>query len=69
MRGKITVAGTNNVNKRNEKPTFKNNYPFRSCILKINNTFIDNPEDLDIVIPMYDLLAYSDNYSMTSGRL
>ena len=29
---------------------------------KSNNTFIDNAEDLDIVVPMYSLLKYSDNY-------
>ena len=34
-----------------------------------NNTFIDNAEDLDIVMPIYNLLEYSDNYSMTSGSL
>ena len=33
-----------------------NNSPFRSCISKINNTLIDNAEDLDIVMPMYKLL-------------
>ena len=54
---------------RNKKLTFKNNAPFRSCISKINNTFIDNAGDLDIVMLMYNLLEYSDNYSMTSGRL
>ena len=54
----ISVTGTND-NKRS------NNAPFRSCISKINNTFIDNAEDLDIVMPMYNLLEYSDNYSMT----
>ena len=42
---------------------------FRSCISKINNTFINNPEDLDIVMPINSLLKYSDNYSMTSGNL
>ena len=42
---------------------------FRSCISKINNTFIDNAEELDIVMPMYNLLEYSDNHSMTSGSL
>ena len=36
---------------------------------KINNSFIDNAEDLDIVMSMYNLLEYSDNYSMTSGSL
>ena len=47
----------------------KNNAPFRSCISKVNNTFIDNAEDLDIVTSMYNLLEYSKNYSMTSGSL
>ena len=36
---------------------------------KINNIFIDSAEDLDIVMPMYNLLEYSDNFSMTSGSL
>ena len=48
---------------------FKNNGPFRSCISKINNIFIDNVEDLDVVMPMYNLLDYSDKYSITSGIL
>ena len=42
---------------------------FRSCISKINSTFINNAEDLDIVMPINSLLKYSDNYSMTSGNL
>ena len=46
---------------------FKSNAPFRSCITKINNTLLDNAEDLHIAIPAYDLLEYSHNYSMTSG--
>ena len=37
--------------------------------IKINNTFIDNAEDLDIAMPMYNLLEYSGNYFMTSGSL
>ena len=41
-----------------------NNAPFRPCISKINNLFVNNTEDLDIVMPMYNLLEYSDNYSM-----
>ena len=44
----------------------KNNAPFKSCVSKINSTLIDNAEDLDIVILMYNLLEYSQNYSMTS---
>ena len=37
--------------------------------IQINNTFIANAEDLDVAVPMDDLLEYSDNYSMTSGSL
>ena len=51
----------NNDNKRNKKIVFKNNVPFRSCISKINNAFIDNAKDFDIVIPMYNFLEYSDD--------
>ena len=45
----LTVIDTNNVNARNKKVIFKNNAPFRSCITKIDNTFIENAEDIDIV--------------------
>ena len=67
VKGRISVTGTNNANRRNKKLTFKNNAPFRSCISKINNTFVDNGEDLDIVMSMYNLLDYSDNYFMTGS--
>ena len=50
-----------------KKLAFKNNAPFVSFILKIINTLIDNAEDLDIVIPMYNLLEYGKNYSKTTG--
>ena len=55
MKGGISVTGGSNSNKRNKKLTFKNNAPFGSGITKINNTFIDNAKNLDILIPMYDL--------------
>ena len=55
VKGKIGV-GTNNISARNKKLIFKNNAPFRSCISKINNTFIGNEKDLDIFMPMYNLL-------------
>ena len=55
--------------KRDKKLSLKNNALFISGISKVNNTFIDNAEDLDIVMPMYNLLEYSDNYFMTSGSL
>ena len=65
VKRRVSVTGNNAANRRNKKLTFKNNAPFRSCISKINNTFIDKAEDLDIVMPMYNLLQYCDNYSMT----
>ena len=45
--------------------TFKNNAPIRSCISKTNNTFIDNAEDLNIFMSMYNFSEYSENYFMT----
>ena len=48
---------------------FKTNAPFRSCISKINSTLTDNAEDLDIVMLIYNLLEYIQNYSMTSASL
>ena len=43
--------------------------PFTKCISKINDTEIDNAQDIDIVIPIYNFIQYSDNYSKTSGSL
>ena len=72
VKGITTVKGTETANRRNEKLTFKKkkkNALFRLCISKINNILIDNAEDLDIVMPMYNLLEYSENYSMKPGSL
>ena len=73
VKGNITVnntavdgAAANNTNK---KVIFKNCAPFTNCISKINNTQIDNAEYIDIVMSMYNLIEYSDNYSKTSGSL
>ena len=54
-----------NVKTRNKKLIFKNNFPFRSCISKVHSTFKGYAEDIDIVIPTYNLLEYNSNYSMT----
>ena len=68
VKGTITFEGTSPVNRRrNKKLTFKNTAPIRLCISKINNTFIENGENLDIVMSMHNLLEYSDIYSITSG--
>ena len=57
------------ANNTNKKVIFKNCAPFTNCICKINNTQIDNAEYIDIVMPMHNLIEYSDNYSKTSGSL
>ena len=59
-------AAANNTNK---KVIFKNCAPFTNCISEINNTQIDNAKDIDIVMPMYNLIEYSDNYAKTTGSL
>ena len=73
VKGNMTVnntaadgAAANNTNK---KVIFKNCASFTSCISKINNADIDDAEYVDIVMPMYNLIEYSDNYSKTSGAL
>ena len=43
--------------------------PFTICISEINNAEIDNPKDIDMVMPVYNLIEYSDNYSKMSGSL
>ena len=63
VKGTITPASTNSDNRRSEKLAFNNDAPFWSCISKINNTFIDNAEDCNIVMLMNNLLEYRDNYS------
>ena len=47
----------------------KNNAPFTNCISKINNVLTDNAENLDVVMPMYNLIEYSKNYRKTTGSL
>ena len=68
VKGDITVTNPNNA-KRNKAVAFKNNAPFINCISKINGVKIDNAEDLDVVMPMYNLLEYSKNYRKTTGSL
>ena len=48
---------------------FKNCDPIINCKSEINNTEIDDAKDIDIVLPMYNLIESSDNYSKTSGSL
>ena len=69
FKGTITIEGDDDNKKRNKKIALKNNTPFGSCILKMNNIFINNAQDHDVAMSMYSLLEYSENYSMTSGGL
>ena len=48
---------------------FKNNVPFTNCVSKINAVKIDNAEELDVVMPMHNLLEYHKNYKKTTGSL
>ena len=76
VKGTITVAdpGANNDannirDKKNRPLILKNNTPFVSCITKINDELIEDGDDLDIVMPRYNLLEYNKNYRKTIGSL
>ena len=75
VKGKITITAAGGdvaarqVDERDKGVAFKNCAPFTNCIRGINNAQIDNAKDIDIVIPKYNLIEYSDNYSKTFGSL
>ena len=75
VKGTITITGTGDdvaarqADERDKGVTIKNCAPFTMCISRINNADIDNAHDIDIVMPMYNLIEYSDNYSKTAGSL
>ena len=59
--------GTDITDIKNRFLAFKNNTPFINCISKINNILIENTEDLDILMPMYNLFKYSKSYRKATG--
>ena len=61
--GNITVTGGND----NTKVAFKNCAPIEKCRTEINKTFVDDAQHINIAMPMYNSIEYSDNYSGTSG--
>ena len=75
VKGTITITGAGDdaaarqADERNKGVVFKNCAPFTNCISEINNTQVGNAKDIDIVMPMYSLIEYSDNYVKTSGSL
>ena len=75
VKGTITIAGAGNnaaarrADVRDKGVVFKSCAPFINCISEINNTQVDNAKDINIVMPMYNLIEYSDNYAKTTGSL
>ena len=69
IKGTIAVAGNNQGDRQNRPLILKNNAPFVSCIARINGELIEDADDLDIVVPMYNLLEYSKNHRKTRGSL
>ena len=69
LKGTINLQTNENDDMPEKDVALKNNSPFRSYITKTNNMLIENAEDLDIVMPIYDLLKHSDKYSMTLESL
>ena len=75
IKGIITITGegaddaAKQADERNKGVISKNYALFVNCKSEINNTEIDNAKDIDIVMPMYNLIEYSDNYWKTSGSL
>ena len=65
----IVYGAENEIIRRNRKLILKNNASFVSCITRINNELTEDADDLDIVMPMYNLLEYSQNYRKTIGSL
>ena len=69
----ITGAGADlaarQADERNNGVAFKNCAPFTTCKSDINNIEIDFCQNIDIIMPMYNLIEYSDNYAKTSGSL
>ena len=75
VKGTITINGigadaaARQADEREKGVAFKNCAPFTNCISEIKNTQVDNAKDIDIVMPMYNLIEYSDNYAKTTGSL
>ena len=68
-RTEVQLLAVRQADERNKGVTFKNSAPFTKCINRINSKDIHTPQDIDIIMPMYNLIEYSDNYSKTSVGL
>ena len=65
----ITVTEPDNTKNNKKEGAFKNNAPFINCISNFNSIKIDNAEDLDVAMLMYNLLEYSKDYRKATGSL
>ena len=70
-KGNISIESKEggNVNNGDQEEVFKNSDPFTDCISEINNTEIDNNKDIDVVMPICNLIKYGYNFWKTSGSL
>ena len=64
-----TAAAAADPNNKNKEVIFKNCAPFTDCISEINNTQLDKPKDIGVVMPIYNLIEYSNDYLKTSESL
>ena len=75
VKGRITITGAEadatarQGDERDKGVIFQNSAPLINCKSEVNTTEIDNAKDIDIVMPMSNLIEYSDDYSKTSGSL
>ena len=70
LKGTIAFSNTGTVadpNNRNKKVIFKNCAPFSHCISEINNKEIDHAKGIDVIMPVYNLIEYNNNYLKTPG--
>ena len=74
-KGKIIITGAGadaaarQADERDKDVAFKNCAPFTDCKRNINKVEIDNCMDIDVIMPMYNSIEYSENYEKTSGSL
>ena len=72
VKGTIIVTNTGTAaapNNRDKKAIYRNCTSFTDCISQINSIEIDHAKDIDVIMPMYNLIEYSGNYLKTSGSL
>ena len=67
--GRGADAAARQEDERDKVVAYKNCAPFTNCLSEINNTQVDNAKDIDIVMPMQNLIEHTDNYARKFGSL